>query len=480
MYCSNCGEPVTGGDKFCGSCGTTVEPDVQSGEQAPNEGAVQMPYANAVQVPNEGAVQTPTVAPVRKKLSKKALTIIIASGAAALLLIISGTIFLIIHTNRTNTYEEAVALMSAGEYKLANEIFEGLGRHRDSAELAVETGLRHDYYEALRLMERGSYSEAKQAFEALGAFRDSAGLAVECQKSMDYNAAVQLMNSGRFSEAKSAFEALGSFKDSAAMAAECQSEIDYGIAKEYMDSGDYQTAVGLFTDLGTFRDSADLAKECDNRIDYGIAVALMDSGNYTDASSLLEPLAKINFRDSADRLHECNNFIGYALAEEAYEGELFYTAYTIFRSLGSFKDSDERAEQSIQDHPATGQVYRNPDFPGSAVQLRIRTPANDPRPTLIKVYTEDEEHVSSVFIRAGASATVRLPVGSYLFKMAYGENWFGLEEYFGDEDAIYLTILVDNATVHSFSRNYIYTLTLRDSDVYDSIALIYNEGRLGF
>ena len=421
----------------------------------------------------------PTEKKQRKKRSKKALIPIIVVGVVVIALIAVGAVYFITQSMRNAEYEEALDLMGRGNYAEALVMFENLGTHNTSEEQAVEVQLRIDYYAAVQLMNRSNYEQAKSAFEALGTFRDSAALANECQMIMDYNEAVNLMESGNFTEALTAFEALGDFRDSAELATECQQEIDYAIAVGYMEAGDYPTAAELFAELGTFRDSSTLAEECNNRIRYAEALALLDRNNYAEALIVLEPLVEIGFRDSAVLAQEAQNTITYAMAEEYYEEGLFYTAYNLFISLGNFRDSADRAEQCIQEHPSTGQLYRNQDFTGTAVELRIRTPSEDPRPTVVKIYTEDEVLVSTIFIRAGSSSTVRLPVNTYMIRIGYGDNWFGEYEYFGDANAFYLTLQLEGGQTYAFRRNFIYTLTIRD-EVDDLFAMILNEGRDGF
>ena len=494
MYCTKCGGQLESGPKFCKHCGATIGApkgaDTTNAEnnQTPPDNQ-QQPSSIEQQSPpveqHAGKPETPPAMPEspekkqRKKLSKKALIPIIASGVVVLALIVVGAVYLITQSMRNAEYEDAIQLMDRGNYVEALAIFENLGTHNTSAERAVEAQLRIDYYAAVRLMDRSNYSEAKTAFEALGTFRDSASLAIKCQMIMDYNEAMTLMEANSFEEALVAFTALGDFRNSAEMADVCQLEIDYAIALEYMEAGDYILAGELFFALGFFRDSAELAEECVNRINYEEALNLFNASNYADALLLLDPLVAVDFRDSAELALEAQNTILYMMAEEHYEEGLFYTAFDIFMSLGNFRDAADRAEQCIQEHPSTGQLYRNQDFTGTAVEIRLRTPSDDERPTLVKIYTEDEVLVSTIFIRAGASSTVRLPVNTYMIKIAYGDNWFGEYEYFGDENAFYLTLQLEGGRTHAFRRNFIYTITLRD-DVEDLFAMILNEGREGF
>ena len=517
MNCYNCEEHLKSGDKFCQKCGTAIEEVNETSVQQSNECEVektdeQLPSENETNVPDKPdneieataesdmpAIEPEPCTPVgepeshasaieseangileKEKLGKKKLTIIIASATIAVAVIAVAVVFLVMHLNRISAFEEATELMDSGNYAVALEMFEDLGDFRESEELALESRLRIDYYAAHQQMDRGNYQGAREAFQALGAFRTSAELAAECQRRLDYYVAIQLMDAEYFIDARAAFEALGDFRDSVEMIAEVQLEIDFIIALEYMDSGDYETARELFEILGSFRDSAELAEECYNRIVYGEAVALASAGNHADAILLLEPLAEIGFRDSGELLLASNNVITFGLAEEAYDAGLFYTAHNLFLSLGDYRNSAERAEQSIQEHPETGQLYRNDDFSGTAVQLRIRTPSEDPRPTVLKIYTADEVLVSTVFIRSGASHTVRLPPGTYMIRMGFGDNWFGPYEYFGDANAFYLTLLLDEGggTTYELRRNFIYTLYLRqDHELFDIMSAILNEGR---
>jgi len=451
-------------------------------ENPPQQGYTQPPpyYPPQPEYP-PAPVNPPAPKPERKKAGTKKLAIIISSCAAVVVLAIAAVIFLNIQADRAATaaaYEEAVTLMEQGRYARAKEMFLELGDYNDSEDLVVECQKIMDYEMATQLMDRGSHREAKTAFEALGSYRNSSELAIECQKIMDYEAAVQLLNNGNYTAAKAAFDALGNFRDSAVLAAECQTEIDYISAIGFMESESYELAIVIFTNLGSYKDSEELAEECGNWINYIEAVALMAAENHHAARDLLTPLADVWFEDSIFLIQDCNNIINYNDGLKALEDGLFYTAYRHFRMAGGYSDAYEKMDLCIQDQPASGQIYRNPDYTGSAVSLRIRTPRNDTRPTFIKIYAENGTLVSSVFIRGGDSPTVRLPANTYMIKTAYGENWFGPDEMFGDDNAYYQTLLLEGSTLYAFQRNYNYTLTLRDA--VDGNVGTQNESRGGF
>lgn len=454
-FCYNCGTHLEGDPAFCNNCRVAVKE------------AAQPSMVNHVR-PSQ---------PKRKK-SKKSLIVILSSVAAVLALAACAAVYLVIESNRASSYEEAVALMNSGKHKEAQEIFVDLGRYNNAEALLLECRMAMDYNAAKLLMENGDYMKAKPAFELLGAHGDSYEMAVECQLIMDYEAAKVLMDGGNYTEAKTAFLALGRFRDSDAMVAKCQTEIDYSTATRHMESGDYEQARAVFVSLGSFKDSAQHAGECEKWIVYVEAMAQMDAGDHAAAMELLEPLAAVDFEESALHIIECGNAIGYAEAERAYNDGLFYTAFTMFKSLSGYNDADGRASRCIQAHPSSGPIYRNSNHQGSDMELIIETPKDDPRPTFVKIYTVDGTLVCSVFIRGGDSPAVLLPANTYMIKSAHGDTWYGPVEMFGDENAYYQTLLLEGNTTYAFRSNYSYTLTLRDA--IDGNVDTRNESRTGF
>jgi len=404
----------------------------------------------------------------KKPVKKSKLIAILSSCAAVLIIGIVLIVYFVIQAGKASDYDNATILMEEGKYSQAQEIFTDLGTYKDSYALAIECQNIINYNAAKQFMDNGRYPEAKIAFDALGSFRDSRDLAVECQKGIDYDRAVELLSIKEYAAAKRVFDDLIPYKDSALHANECGNRIAYAEALDLMSSGDYQGAVIKLEPLveQNFEDSSYLIEECLNEIYYSEAVELMGSGRYDDAIILLEPLAIIEFRDSLDLHIECNNNIVYARASSAYSEQLFYTAYKLFRSIPNFRDSRDRASACVQTLPETGQTYRNSEYSGTAVSLRITTPRSDTRPTFLKIYTASGVHVSSVFIRSGGSPTIRLPVGTYKINMAFGENWFGPDEMFGDDNAYYQVLILGggNETTYTFQQNYNYTLTLRDAE----------------
>lgn len=121
------------------------------------------------------------------------------------------------------------------------------------------------YNDAVALVDAGQYVEAIAAFEALDGYKDSATKIAECNTAIldgKYNGAIALMNAGKYSEAISVFEAIEGYKDSEAKITECNAAIldgKYNDAIALMDAGKYGEAISAFEALEGYTDSADKA-----------------------------------------------------------------------------------------------------------------------------------------------------------------------------------------------------------------------------
>jgi tetratricopeptide (TPR) repeat protein len=322
---------------------------------------------------------------------------------------------------------------------------------------------KSNYEEAVALMEGGQYEGAMSAFAELGSYEDAATLYASCENSLAYDKAAALMSAGSYEEAAEAFALLGGFEDASSQAEECLRAKAYGDATALLAAADYAKAYELFQPLGAYKDAAALAKNCQNTLGYQEATAAMDAGDYGAAQRLFEGLVDQRVKDSEALLTLCRNIQSYAEAEEALAEGKYYTAFKLFRDLGDYEDAEGRADLCEQEYPGTGTLYRNEAFKGSAVTLKIKTPKDDPRPTFIKIYTQQGELVASVFIQGGQTPSIKLPANIYQIRSAYGERWFGPDEMFGDEDAVYQTLILEGSENYAFKSGYIYTLTLRDA-----------------
>ena len=140
-------------------------------------------------------------------------------------------------------------------------------------------------------------------------------------------------------------------------------------------------------------------------------------------------------------------------------------------SMGSFEDARDRAAGCIVPTPSTGETYRNPSYKSSGCSLKIVPNTASGTNTYFKVYKvegEKEILVSCVFIRGGATATIKLPAGTYVLKTSNSTgSWYGATEMFGD-DGVYQRLRV-NAGSDRFKLNrggqYVLTMKTQNGDV---------------
>lgn len=320
----------------------------------------------------------------------------------------------------------------------------------------INAGLNDRYQQAYELMDTGDAAEAKAIFVELGAFKDAKDLVQECQSLIDYHAAKLKLDSGSYEEAKQAFAALGSFEDADKMAQECQNAIDYNEAISLKESGELAKAREKFAALGNFQDAAQMAQNCQDELDYNTAVALMQEGRYEQAKQIFDEI--VMFSDSLTLASECQSHIDYSAAELVFNNGQYYEAYQMFSSLSGFSDAADRATACFQSNPDNGELYRNPDYSKKSCAVTIKV-GNTGESLYLKIYTPDDVLVSTVFVTSGKKTKIKLPSGSYRMKAAYGVNWFGETDMFGDEGYYEVLIFEDGTDIDTLSSKYIYTLS---------------------
>ncbi|MEA4870469.1 MAG: hypothetical protein VB062_07505 [Christensenella sp.] len=331
--------------------------------------------------------------------------------------------------------------------------------------LGIHNGKQRRYNEGVTQLEAGNYTEAQGIFADLGAFDDSAAMAEYSANMARYASALARFDEGDYSGAKDAFLALGAFRDAPEQAQACQNSLSYQNAENFFTAGQYAEAMAAFLALGEFRDAAAKADECDRMIKTAQADALYAQGDFTAALPLYEALSSGGDPEAAEKLAYCQGAIAYAEAESLLNAGKNYDAYLAFLAISDFDDASSRAENCIQPFPKTGELYHNEAYGTRSCSLTIRTPDDEISHNFMKIYSESGELVSTVAIASGASAKIWLPSGSYRMKNAYGEEWFGEEDLFGD-DGVYNLLKNGSGDNELFrlEKNYAYTLSLRTSN----------------
>ena len=323
------------------------------------------------------------------------------------------------------------------------------------------------YNQGAEYLEQGDYEQARDTFLALGEYEDAPVLAVYAEKGIAYTAAKESMAQEDFSQALGGFEALGGFKDSEDLAEECRHALSYEKGKALYEEGDYAAALEALEAAEGYGDSPAILKTCHFFLLQQEIADAMEGGDYALALSLIESEDGEGLENREAMIAECNMGIQYAEAEEAFDNELFYTAYGLFHDLGSYRDAQSHAEACILSKPATGELYHNSAYTASGCSLKINPNTNDGSCTYFKIYAasgSEEILVSCVFINSGATATVRLPAGDYVLKTANSSgNWYGEKEMFGS-DGVYQRLQSSNTSDRFTLERYgDYVLTLSNA-----------------
>lgn len=322
--------------------------------------------------------------------------------------------------------------------------------------IMIENARANRYEMAVSLMEVGEAQEAKTEFVELGEYLDSQDKADDCQNILDYDAAKVHMDKEEYPQAKEIYVQLKDYEQSAELAEECQRHIDYAAATKLMEEEQHESARDAFDLLVNFKDSEELSAECQRKLDYDAAVLLMDKEDYEEAIVAFKALE--GYLDTKKLATDCQRVVYYKEAVEAFELGKFYSAYEKFGFAGMYSDARERAKKCIQTMPESKEIYRNPDYSRKRISFTFKSPSKA-RNICIKIYTEDDVHVSTVFVAPKKKVKVKLPSGRFKFKIGFGDKWFG-DQAFGDIGKYELMLFEDAADSYKLSTRYYYTLDL--------------------
>ena len=116
------------------------------------------------------------------------------------------------------------------------------------------------FNDAMALMEAGQYKEATEILIQIKDFKDSSAKVAECQEAIyaaNYSAAEALMEAGEYEKAKEAFRilSLSNYKDSEARMKECVHILKYQNAEKMAEEGKTLEAAIAFGKLAGFKDA---------------------------------------------------------------------------------------------------------------------------------------------------------------------------------------------------------------------------------
>ncbi|MBQ6451416.1 MAG: zinc ribbon domain-containing protein [Solobacterium sp.] len=338
--------------------------------------------------------QKPTVESPTKTKKKSLLPIILA------LLAVVCIIGFVIFSNMKKKYDQASEAYAQGDYSTAAELYSSLGGYKDAKTM---------------------HENALLWIDAQG-LRDSAG------KDPD-----------QWTRAAEAFDLID--EESAADEAElCRNKSTYYTAYNIMaddpaDAAVINKAMDLFKQCGGILDADEQIENCEHAISYSEAMELFSNGNWAEAYEIFSDLSQYDYKDADDLETESYTRSIYEQAEAALAEGHNYEAYKLFDKIDDMfyddlPDLREKRDACILAAPASGVVYRNSAYSNNAVQLTINNSGY--KNSYVKLYMGDNL-VMTVFIREDATATFWLPAGTYRMNKAYGDDWFGTDDMFGDE-----------------------------------------------
>ena len=405
--------------------------------------------------------RSPSAAPKKKSKALPIILVLIALAVAAAAILIPR----LAEQRRANRYDQGTELLYQKDYEQAREMFLALGDYRDAPDRAAYAEKGIAYTAAKEAMDKGEYETAAAGFDKLTGFADAEALAEECRNAAAYTEGKALFESGSYADALEAFTRANGYKDAEDMAEETRRAIAYESGKALFDEGSYAEAVEELEQAGDYKDSHTLILECRVLMTGQEISDAMERRDYAGALELLDSKYGSAVDDHDALVKECNNRIKYAEAEELLKKGLNYSAYKAFNALGSFEDARDRAAGCILPTPSTGETYHNPAYKASGCTLKIVPNTASGTNTYFKVYKvegEKEILVSCVFIRGGATATIKLPAGTYVLKTSSSTgSWYGPTDMFGDDG--YYQRLKNGSGSDRFklSRGGRYTLTMK-------------------
>ena len=278
------------------------------------------------------------------------------------------------------------------------------------------------------------------------------------QQSLAYDEAIALLEDGDYQNAYDKFVDLGTYADASSQAEYCQKALQFQEAEGLLERGDYQTAREAFAFLGTFMDADEYTAICDAWIGFAEVVSLTDEGRFTEAFEKASDLGNVPHLTNSPEYQDWQKRNSYGTADQLFNEGKYYSAYVRFNELGDYRDAAGRAQASIQARPGNTEFYHHDGFRSTSTDIRFDA-SNATSPHYVKVYSGDTL-VSTLFVNPGGSTTIQVPPGTYTFKDAEGDLWFGENDMFGMSGSYEIMLFEGHSEGIYLDGNKIYTITL--------------------
>lgn len=251
-------------------------------------------------------------------------------------------------------YKAAIALMEAGDYPSARDIFVSLDGYKDSGSMIEQCNdaeLDAAYNSAVQMMEKKEYTQAIRAFESFNGYKDSDDYLIECRYLIDkgtYTEAIELIQNEEYEEAIDILLTLEDFESSAKYLKAAR----YGSALQLMENNKYTESINLFNILGNYEDSREKLKEAQ----HGYALQLLDAEQFEDSLSVLAELS--DYAPAQNSIYECR----YQLAMKYISQYDYRSARILLESIAGYKDAS--SYKKLLDG-IISKVYYNDEYYGT-------------------------------------------------------------------------------------------------------------------
>ena len=233
-------KPFVCGDLWVCTCGTLNRQDEEKCHSCEREKEVQLEALDTdkLKEKKEAAEKALKAEQERKELERaaeaKKKRMKVSVTLAVICAIVFGIVFAVNYADKSDRYNQAVALIEESKYDSAKKMFEELGSFKDSEEQVLNT----DYIHAKVYLEDNDYEEGFELLKKLGDYKDCKELLSEAQANL-YEKADTLLETGKdHNDVKKAFEHFNLLKD-----------------YEYKDSGEKLETVRLQYMVNTTWDS---------------------------------------------------------------------------------------------------------------------------------------------------------------------------------------------------------------------------------
>ncbi len=191
-------KPFVCGDLWVCTCGALNRQDEEKCHSCEREKEVQLEALDTDKLKEKKAAaekalkaeqerkELERAAEAKKKRTKVTVTL------AVICAIVFGIVFMINYTDKSDRYNQAVALLEESKYDKAKEMFKELGSFKDSEEQVLNT----DYIHAKAYLEDNDYAEGFELLKKLGDYKDSKELLSEAQSNL-YEKADSLLETGK-------------------------------------------------------------------------------------------------------------------------------------------------------------------------------------------------------------------------------------------------------------------------------------------